>query len=59
MESFIRQEEYLRENLIALPTLDFPLTTHALMKHKHLPKDSAQYLLFSFILDYLQNNPVT
>lgn len=59
IESFLHQEEYLRENLITLPIIDFPLTTHALIKHKHLPKDSAQHLLFSFILDYLQNNPVT
>lgn len=54
LESFLRQEETIRKNLVAVPIIDIPVSTHSLIKSKNLPQNSPQNLLFTFILNYLQ-----
>lgn len=53
-ESFVRQDEKLRQHLVAIPVIDVPTSTHAMIKPNDLPPDSAQNLFFTFVLDYLQ-----
>ncbi len=57
LESFNCKNETLRKNLTAIPIADLPFVNCALIKSKDLPQDSPPYLLYSFILNYLQNNP--
>lgn len=54
LESFLRQEETIRKNLVAVPIIDIPVSTHSLIKSKNLPQNSPQNLLFTFIQNYLQ-----
>lgn len=54
LESFLRQEETIRKNLVAVPIIDIPVSTHSLIKSKNLPQNSLQNLLFTFIQNYLQ-----
>lgn len=54
LESFLRQEETIRKNLVAVPIIDIPVSTHSLIKSKDLPQNSPQNLLFTFIQNYLQ-----
>lgn len=54
LESFLRQEETIRKNLVAVPIVDIPVSTHSLIKSKNLPQNSPQNLLFTFIQNYLQ-----
>lgn len=54
LESFLRQEETIRQNLTAIPIADCPISIAALIKSKDLPQNSPQNLLFTFIQNYLQ-----
>ena len=54
LNSFQLQEKSYRDHLITLPIIDQSLCTCALIKSKSLPLTSPQQLLFSFILNYLQ-----
>lgn len=56
LESFLRQDEALRENLVAIPLYNVLDSTYALIAPKELPQHSPQNLLYTFILHYLQNN---
>lgn len=54
LESFVRQNEKLRKNLVAIPLIDIPTNVYAVIRPKDLPIESAQNLLFTFVLDYVQ-----
>lgn len=58
LESFLAQEESVRCELKAIPLLDRPRTTCALIKSPNLPQDSPQQLLISYILNYIQEHPL-
>lgn len=54
LESFLRQDETIRKNLVAIPITGYISIMAALIKSKDLSQDSPQHLLFTFILNYLQ-----
>lgn len=56
LETFLRQDEAVRENLAVIPIADEPICTCALIKSQDLPLDSPQQLLYSYIISYLHRN---
>ena len=54
LESFNRQDEKTRADLVAVPIADHLYATYALIKPKTLPPHSAQQLFFNFVLEYMQ-----
>lgn len=55
MESFKQQPSKRRQDLVAIPSIEYTQTAYTLIKNKDLPLDSAQYLFCCFALNYLQN----
>ena len=56
LEAFQKLDIKLRETLVALPIMNYPVITYAFIKPKNLVENSVQALFCHFVLDYVQNN---